>query len=84
MLIENNKSGRFAVMAVGTAFIVVGFIGDKPMANRILTLFVGAIFFAAAIYASATSYEGTIVLDEDEHQDHEKTDLNKGDNSDGR
>jgi hypothetical protein len=72
MLIENNKQGRFAVMAVGTAFIVVGFIGDKPTANKILTLLVGAMFFVAAIYANATSYEGSIVLDEDEHKDHDQ------------
>ena len=56
-------------------------MGDKPMANRILTLFVGAIFFAAAIYANATSYEGTIVLDEDENKDHDNPDSKTGDNS---
>ncbi|XOV71649.1 MAG: hypothetical protein ACFHW5_00265 [Verrucomicrobiota bacterium] len=71
MLAENNKVSRMAVMIVGIIFVVIGFVGDKPMENRILTLVVGAIFFAASRYAQDTSFEGSIVLD-DENREHDQ------------
>ncbi|GEM_PF-969149 len=71
MLGENNKMSRMAVMVVGIIFVVIGFVGDKPMENRILTLLVGVIFFVASRYAQDTSFEGSIVLDENHEHDHE-------------
>lgn len=71
MLAENNKMGRIAVLAVGVIFVVIGFMGDKPIENRLLTLLVGAIFFVASRYAKDTSFEGTLVLDEDQDGENE-------------
>ena len=59
-----------AVMVVGIIFVVIGFVGDKPMENRILTLVVGVIFFVASRYAQDTSFEGSIVLDEEHKHEH--------------
>lgn len=73
MLAENNKISRMAVMIVGIIFVVIGFVGDKPIENRLLTLLVGAIFFVASRYAQDTSFEGSIVLDE-EHEGDKKSD----------
>ena len=77
MLAENNKISRMAVMIVGIIFVVIGFIGDKPMENRILTLLVGVIFFVASRYAQDTSFEGSIVLDEYHDHDHDHESENK-------
>ena len=62
---------RMAVMVVGIIFVVIGFVGDKPMENRILTLLVGVIFFVASRYAQDNSFEGSIVLDENHDHDHD-------------
>ena len=68
MLSDNNKWSRLSVMVVGIIFVVIGFSGDKPIQNRILTLFVGVIFFIASRYAQDSSFEGSIVLDEEDHK----------------
>ena len=70
MLSGNNKWSRLSVMVVGIIFVVIGFSGDKPIQNRILTLFVGVIFFIASRYAQDSSFEGSIVLDEEDHKNH--------------